>query len=55
MEYVLLGLEGIISLIALLFFAVTGIIITIYTIRIMRELNIFLKNKNQNNIKKHYE
>ena len=55
MEYVLLGLESVISSIALLFFAVTSIIITIYTIRIMREINIFLKNKNQNNIIKHYE
>lgn len=55
MEYVLLVLVDVISLIALLFFIVTGIIITIYTIRIMRELNIFLKNKNQNNIIKHYE
>lgn len=53
MEYVYL--ELIISLIALLFLAVTGIIITIYTIRILRELNTFLKNKNQNNIIKHYE
>lgn len=41
--------------ISILFFDILYAIIAIYAICILRELNTFLKNKNQNNIKKHYE
>lgn len=55
MEYIFQELGQILGYMSALFFDILYAIIAIYAIHIMRELNIFLKNKNQNNIIKHYE
>ena len=55
MEHIFQELGQILGYMLVLLLDTLHVIIAIYAIYIMRELNTFLKYKNQNNIIKHYE